>query len=65
MKDKHEYRFTIDAYSPDTLPMVRLAEYMGRTGTASGKDRIKCTSYALRREAPCSSRQSSPKLIPR
>lgn len=23
-----EYRFTIDAYSPDTLPMSRLAEYM-------------------------------------
>ena len=28
MKDANEYRFVIDAYSPDTLPMSRLAEYM-------------------------------------
>jgi len=25
----HEYRFKIDAYTPQTLPMARLAEYMG------------------------------------
>ena len=37
MKDKHEYRFTIDAYSPDTLPMVRLAEYMGELARLLGK----------------------------
>ncbi len=28
MKDTDEYRFVIDAYSPETLPMSRLAEYM-------------------------------------
>ncbi len=28
MKDNGEYRFVIDAYSPETLPMSRLAEYM-------------------------------------
>ena len=28
MRDGYEYRFVIDAYTPDTLPMSRLAEYM-------------------------------------
>ena len=28
MKSGYEYRFVIDAYTPDTLPMSRLAEYM-------------------------------------
>ena len=28
MRDADEYRFVIDAFSPDTLPMSRLAEYM-------------------------------------
>ena len=28
MSDADEYRFVIDAYDPDTLPMSRLAEYM-------------------------------------
>ena len=28
MRDADEYRFVIDAYSPETLPMSRLAEYM-------------------------------------
>ena len=37
MKDKHEYRFTIDAYSPDTLPMVRLAEYMAELARLLGR----------------------------
>jgi hypothetical protein len=27
-KDGSEYRFLIDAYTPDTMPMVRLAQYM-------------------------------------
>jgi hypothetical protein len=27
-KDGSEYRFVIDAYTPDTMPMVRLSEYM-------------------------------------
>ncbi|MGH9904796.1 MAG: hypothetical protein ACRD8U_04320 [Pyrinomonadaceae bacterium] len=27
-----EYRFTIEAYSPDTIPMVRLGEYMAEFG---------------------------------
>ena len=32
----HEYRFRIDAYSPDTLPMVRLADYMGELARLLG-----------------------------
>lgn len=28
MEQMHEYRFKIDAYTPDTIPMARLAEYM-------------------------------------
>jgi hypothetical protein len=28
MEQVHEYRFKIDAYTPDTIPMARLAEYM-------------------------------------
>ena len=28
MRDACEYRFVIDAHTPDTLPMSRLAEYM-------------------------------------
>lgn len=28
MAANHEYRFKIDAYTPETMPMVRLAEYM-------------------------------------
>ena len=37
MKDTDEYRFVIDAYSPDTLPMVRLAEYMADLARLFGK----------------------------
>ena len=36
-----EYRFTIDAYSPDTLPMSRLAEYMANLARLLGEaDRV-------------------------
>ena len=28
MRDEYEYRFVIDSFTPDTLPMLRLAEYM-------------------------------------
>ena len=37
MKEQREYRFVIDAYSPDTLPMVRLAEYMGELARLLGR----------------------------
>ena len=36
MKEQHEYRFVIDACSPDTLPMSRLAEYMGELARLLG-----------------------------
>ena len=37
MKEQREYRFVIDAYSPDTLPMARLAEYMGELARLLGR----------------------------
>ena len=37
MKERHEYRFTIDACNPDTLPMARLAEYMGELARLLGR----------------------------
>ncbi len=37
MKDAHEYRFVIDAYSPDTLPMAHLAEYMADLARLLGR----------------------------
>ena len=37
MKEQREYRFVIDAYRPDTLPMARLAEYMGELARLLGK----------------------------
>ena len=37
MKDQREYRFVIDAYSPDTLPMARLAEYMAELARLLGR----------------------------
>ena len=37
MKEHHEYRFVIDAFSPDTLPMSRLAEYMGELARLMGR----------------------------
>ena len=37
MKEGCEYRFLIDAYSPDTLPMSRLAEYMADLARLLGK----------------------------
>ena len=37
MKDADEYRFVIDAYSPDTLPMARLAEYMADLARLLGR----------------------------
>ena len=36
MSEQREYRFVIDAYSPDTLPMARLAEYMGELARLLG-----------------------------
>src|ERR1700740_3628056 len=32
-----EYRFKIDAYSPDTMPMARLAEYMAELAVLLGE----------------------------
>ena len=37
MKEQREYRFVIDAYRPDTLPMARLAEYMGELARLLGR----------------------------
>ncbi len=37
MKDNGEYRFVIDAYSPETLPMSRLAEYMADLAQLLGR----------------------------
>ena len=37
MNEQREYRFVIDAYRPDTLPMARLAEYMGELARLLGR----------------------------
>ena len=37
MKEQREYRFVIDTYRPDTLPMARLAEYMGELARLLGR----------------------------
>lgn len=36
--DRHEYRFTIDALKPDTLPMKRFAEYVRDLAKLLGND---------------------------
>jgi hypothetical protein len=35
--ERVEYRFTIDAYTPDTMPMARLAEYMSELAKVLGE----------------------------
>ncbi len=35
--DATEYRFRIDAYTPDTMPMARLAEYLAELATILGE----------------------------
>lgn len=37
MSDGHEYRFKIDAFTPDTLPMERLAEYLADLAVMLGE----------------------------
>ncbi len=37
MPKRHEYRFRIDAFTPDTLPMARLAQYMADLATMLGE----------------------------
>jgi hypothetical protein len=37
MNETHEYRFKIDAYTPATIPMARLAEYMLDLATLLGE----------------------------
>lgn len=37
MSDGHEYRFKIDAFTPDTLPMVRLADYLADLAVMLGE----------------------------
>lgn len=38
MRSRHRYRFVIEqAYTPETLPMARLAEYMGKMATLLGE----------------------------
>lgn len=36
--DKFEYRFVIDAFTPDTIPMARLAEYMADLAKLLGQE---------------------------
>jgi hypothetical protein len=36
-RDGTEYRFKIDAYTPDTIPMARLSEYMGQLALLLGE----------------------------
>ena len=41
MGDENEYQFAIDAYSPETMPMARLAEYMACMARLLGRtDRV-------------------------
>lgn len=48
-----EYRFKIDAYTPDTMPMARLAEYMAELATILGEptavhfERLEASSTVL------------------
>ena len=37
MTDHREYKFRIEAYTPDTLPMERLAEYMADLAKVLGE----------------------------
>jgi hypothetical protein len=37
--DLHEYRFKIDAYSPETMPLSRLAEYLKDLSALFGEDK--------------------------
>jgi hypothetical protein len=37
MSDRHEYRLKIDVFSPDSLPMSRLAEYMAELARLLGE----------------------------
>ena len=37
MPKRLTYRFTIGAYSPDTIPMARLSEYMGDLASLLGE----------------------------
>lgn len=39
VKKSFEYRFLIDAFSPETLPMARLAEYMAELATLIGEEK--------------------------
>jgi hypothetical protein len=36
-RDKNEFRFKIDAYTPETIPMTRLAEYMSQLALLLGE----------------------------
>ena len=33
-----EYRFEIDAFTPDTIPMARLAQYLGDIARMMGQE---------------------------
>jgi hypothetical protein len=37
MSEGHEYRFKIDAFTPETIPLARLAEYMGDLAVVLGE----------------------------
>ena len=36
-RDGAEYQFKIDAYTPETIPMARLSEYMGQLALLLGE----------------------------
>ena len=46
----YEHRFVIDAYTPDTLPMVRLAEYMADVAHLLGEVERLINTLEQRRE---------------
>ena len=73
MNDQHEYRFVIDALSPDTLPMARLAEYMGELARLLGRpdqvhfERLGGGEHRARperRNRGCARREGTTRLAP-
>lgn len=48
MAERREYRLKIDAYKPDTMPMMRLAEYLADFATLLGEE---ASVHLLRIEA--------------
>lgn len=59
MKDGNKYRLYIDAYSPETIPMARLAEYMADFAEILGPtykvhfDKLECGSTVIVSRVEC------------